>query len=236
MKLVDSRAVARDFYFEMQKHSLHLRPEWTARQLAVYELYKMTLELPGSIAEFGVRNGANFFYLARMMEIFHAAQRHDAISARQLYGFDTFRGFPSIAPQDRSHSSWSEMREGGVACFDREVFFRDLEEFRSASAVGRRLHVVEGDVVETLPAFLESNPGVRFALIYLDMDLYEPTKACLELLAPKLVPGAVVVFDEYGLKEFPGETAAADEFLARHKLGVKHFPWCFSPSAYTIFG
>jgi 3-O-methyltransferase len=233
LRILEPGAAERDFHFEMQKHAMHLRVEFTARQLAIYELYRRTITLPGSIAEFGVRNGANFFYLARMIELFNPAQRFDGIAARHLYGFDTFAGFPSVDDKDRAPTAWHEMRVGGVNC-DRDLFFRDYEAFRTASPIGSRMHILEGDVCATLPRFIQDNPGVRFSLLYLDLDLYEPTRVCLELLRPKLVPGAIVVFDEYAIKEFPGETEAADEFLAEHGLVLQSLPWCFSPAAFAV--
>src|ERR1051326_2699943 len=114
MHLIDDRGAERDFYFEMQKHAFHLRQQFTARQLAISDLYRLTMDVPGSVIELGVRNGANFFYLARLIEIFHPAQRFDGLSSRHLYGCDTFAGFPAIQAQDQSAGSWHDMREGGV--------------------------------------------------------------------------------------------------------------------------
>jgi hypothetical protein len=233
--LKDSNGVSRDFFFEMQKHSMHLRKEFTSRQLAVYELFKKTIELPGSIAELGVRNGANYFFLARLLEIFCPAQRFDGISSKHLFGFDTFSGFPSVSEEDRSSYSWPDMKDGGVTT-NRSAFFKDFESFKQESSISGRLHIVEGDVCETLPVFLEERPGLRFSLIYLDMDIFKPTALALELLWDKIVPGGIVVFDEYALMEFPGESAAADEFFKGADVEFKCIPWCYCPSAYVVKG
>lgn len=233
MKLFSQDGSPRDFFFEMQKHAAHLRLEFTARQLAIYELYKRSIDLPGSVMEFGVRNGANFFFLARLIEIFNSAQRHDGISSRHLYGFDTFAGFPSIGPEDVSAASWPDMKAGGAQSA-RDVFFSDFDCFKENSSIGSRLHVVEGDVVQTLPTFLEDSPGLRVAFLFLDLDLYAPTKTCLELLWDKVVPGGVVILDEYGLAEFPGESKAVDEFFQDKSVKMKSIPWCYCPSAFVI--
>jgi len=233
MKLIDKDGVDRDFYFEMQKHSMHLFSHFTARQLAVYELYKKTIELPGSVLEFGVRNGANFFFLARLIEIFNSAQRHDGVAARHLFGFDTFSGFPNISEQDQSPRAWAEMEVGGVAS-NYELFKRDFDTFIKQTSLTERLHIVRGDVLETLDEFLREWSGLRYSLVYLDMDLYEPTKLCLERLWDSIVPGGIVVLDEYGLPEFPGETKAVDEFIKDKNIPLGSFSWCFTPSAYLV--
>jgi|SRR5579872_484209 len=233
MRLVDESGCERDFFFEMQKHAFHLRQQFTARQLAVYELYKQTIEVPGCVAEIGVRNGANFFYLARLMEIFNPAQRFDGISARRLYGFDTFAGFPAIDARDESKASWSDMKTGGVGA-NRETFFADLDAYRKDSPIAARVHVVEGDVCETIPALIEDAPGLRFALLYFDLDLYQPTLSCLRVLWDKVPRGGIVAFDEFGLAEFPGESQAVDEFIADKGCRLRSFSWCHCPSAYLI--
>lgn len=235
MHVVDSNGRKRDFHFEIQKHALHLRQQFTARQLAIYDLYKMSAEVPGSVLELGVRNGANFFYLARLIEIFHPAQRYDGISCRHLYGCDTFAGFPAVEPQDESRSSWHEMREGGVAG-NREAFFTDFETYLADSPIAKRVHVLEGDVCATVPALLDNAPGLRFSFVYFDLDLYRPTLDCLRVLWSRIPNGGVVVFDEYGFAEFPGESQAVDEFFQDTGVVLKTIPWCHCPSSYVVKG
>jgi hypothetical protein len=234
-KIIDENNNQRDFFFEMQKHSAHLRTEFTARQLCVYELFKKTIDLPGGIIELGVRNGANFFFLSKLLEIFNPSQRYDGIASKHLYGFDTFSGFPAISSEDVSSSSWFDMKVGGVPS-DKTAFFEDFESFKKTSPLSERLHIVEGDVINTIPKFLEDNPGSRFSMVYFDMDIYEPTLFALENLWSRVVPGGVLVFDEYGFKEFPGESSAVDEFLQDKQEVLRSISWCSCPSAYLVKG
>ncbi|MFC9519077.1 class I SAM-dependent methyltransferase [Nocardiaceae bacterium NPDC056970] len=90
---------------------------------------------------------------------------------------------------------------------------------------GARL--VSGLFEDTLPGFLDEHPGpVAFA--HLDADLYSSTRAVLDLLEDRLVPGSVLVFDEYF--NYPGwqnhEHRAWTEFVER--TGVR-----FDYLAYT---
>jgi len=75
--------------------------------------------------------------------------------------------------------------------------------------------LVQGDVKESLPKFLVDNPQFLPALVWLDLDLYEPTLAVLSHLIPLLRTGCIIAFDELNYKEFPGET------LAYNEAGVK---------------
>ena len=56
----------------------------------------------------------------------------------------------------------------------------------------------------------------KFSLIYLDMDLYKPTKISLEILSKNLVKNGLIVFDQ-GNSSIWGETRAAKEFIKKNK-------------------
>ena len=70
-------------------------------------------------------------------------------------------------------------------------------------------HLVEGPVEETVPRFAPE----RIALLRLDTDWYESTRHELEHLYDRLVPGGVLVIDDYG--SWQGARKATDDFLAR---------------------
>ena len=224
----------RDFYTEVQKMSFHLRTDYTARRLALYELYKMCVEVPGCVVELGIRHGATFYYIAQMMELFNPGMIPPAISNRHLYGFDTLEGFPSISESDRSPQEWKEMQVGGVST-NKELVLREFEEYkRNRSLIPERLHLIVGDAMDTLPRFVDDHPGLKISFLYFDFDLYDPTLLALELLYPLVSPGGVIIFDEYGLVEFPGETKAVDEFFKGRAVKMQTFPWACCPSMYMV--
>lgn len=81
------------------------------------------------------------------------------------------------------------------------------------------LELHEGDLFETLPAFLRQNPATKVALLHLDLDVYEPTAFALEALAPHMVKGGLIVLDDYGLVK--GATKAADELCEARNLELR---------------
>lgn len=234
MKMYDKNGNELDFFFEMSKYAGYLHKSHVSRHLALYELYKKTADIPGSIIELGIFNGSTYFYLARLLETFNASQlESNGSTSKNLYGFDTFTGFPELTKEDDSGKNFKHCKVGGLKGA-KETFFDLLDEFKENSAIGNRLHVVEGDICETLPEFLKKNASIRYSMVLFDMDIYKPTKVSLDLLYDLIVPGGVLVFDDYGLPEWAGETQAVDEFIAKHKLKLQHFPWTFAPSAYCI--
>jgi len=88
------------------------------------------------------------------------------------------------------------------------------------------LKLVEGNIEETLPKFLDSNPHLIVSLLHIDVDIYQPTKIGLELLVPRMPKGGVIVFDEINSRLFPGETKALDDALGLNSLRLYRFPYC----------
>lgn len=235
MKIYDDNGKERDFFFEMSKYAGFLFKSAVERHLAIYELYKKVYELPGSVAEFGVFNGSTFFFFARLLEIFNSADyERDQSCSHHLYGFDTFEGIKELTPEDETPLPATQRRVGGFRR-DAQAFFDDLAWFKAENtSIAGRLHTIIGDVSETFPVFLQENPGVRFNLVLLDMDIYKPSAIVLESLMETMVPGGIVAFDEYGFPNWPGETKAVDEFIRTHGLRLHSIPWAFAPSAYTV--
>jgi len=234
MKLIDDEGIERDFFFEVSKYSAFLWKSHIERHLALYDLYKMTCELPGSIAEFGVFNGSTFFLLARLIEIFNGSQfEKNQSSAHHLYGFDTFEGIVRTHKEDDSSVTATQRKIGGFAQ-RKDIFFKDFEFFKKNTTISERLHIIQGDACLTFPKFVDENPGIRFRFVLMDFDIYEPTNVVLDSIMNHMIPGGIIVFDEYAFPEWPGETKAVDIFIKKYGLKLKGVPHTFAPSAYTI--
>lgn len=174
------------------------------RMQFVYNLYLKALRTHGVIMEFGVRWGQNLALFTTFRNI------HEPYNlSRKIIGFDTFEGFPSVSAHDGPSD---EARVGAYSVTEGyETYLEEL--LRAQEHLGPRSHVqrhelVKGDVTETLPRYLEEHPETIIALAYFDLDLYEPTKACLNLIRPHLAKNSVVGFDELVSDYFPGETQA----------------------------
>ena len=61
------------------------------------------------------------------------------------------------------------------------------------------------------------------ALLYLDLNLYEPTKVAIQTLRARMPKGSVIVFDELNLKQWPGETLAVQETLGIQNIRLERF-------------
>ena len=89
----------------------------------------------------------------------------------------------------------------------------------------RNVRLVKGDFNVTSEKYIENNQQTIISLLYLDFDLYEPTRKALELFLPIMPKGAIVAFDEINCESFPGETLALHEVVGINKYEIKRFPF-----------
>lgn len=227
-----------DKYPHELRHYLDLVPVYASRrsfirQLAHYELFKKTVDLPGHYIDFGVYFGRSYFTWHKFLETLTPTATH-----KKVFGFDTFGGFPELSQKDGDEDASVEKRTGGLNSSSFLDEFKLLLELHNQDSVipANRGSIIIGNIVESLPQWLESNAEARFCLINIDVDIYEPTYAILENCWDRLVPGGVLVLDEYATSKWPGETKAWDEFSAGRKesLPIKRFPWANAPGGYVI--
>ena len=202
-------------------------PKYATRQalakfLTKHELFKQILHINGSIVEAGVLHGGGTLTWAKLSSIFEPTNH-----TRKVIGFDTFEGFPSISDKDARGTDGSLIKVGELQGSTYESVTEAIsiyDENRPLSHIPK-VELVKGDIAKTAPAYLADNPHLVVALLYLDVDLHEPTKVMLETFLPRMPKGALIVFDELNAKMFPGETVAIDEVLGIGNLAIKRFPF-----------
>jgi len=147
-----------------------------------------TERIAGALAEVGVWRGETSAFL------------HRVAPERRLYLFDTFEGF-----------SDKDLPAGSA-----DSRFRDTSAEAVRGRVGPSQNVVL--VPGHVPGTLERVAGERFAMVLLDLDLYEPTRASLEFFYPLLEPGAYLVMHDYNNSESDWACKRAfDAFLERRR-------------------
>jgi hypothetical protein len=209
------------------------RRQHLKRFLAHTEFFKMTLDVPGDIAELGVFRGLGLMTWANLLECYCIGDR-----TKRVFGFDNWSGFKKLDREDGredvtvqkftggfSPSSYKEELSNAIDIFDRDRFI----------PWKKRVILIEGDIEESVPHFVKENEGVRFSLVHFDCDLYAPTKSALNALWPRLSRGGIFLFDEYAIPEWPGETLAVDEFLSdKPDVKIKTLQWTNAPAGYLV--
>jgi hypothetical protein len=187
-----------------------------ARFLCRHELFRKVVDVNGAVVECGVFNGAGLFTWAQLSNIYEPVNYN-----RKVIGFDTFEGFPGVT--DKDGPGW---QEGDLRGEPRELLEQSIEKLDAERHLSHipLMELVQGDFLKTGPEYLEQNPHLLVSLLYLDFDLYEPTKAALELFLPRMSRGALVCFDEVNCANFPGETEAMLEAFDLKRYSVRRFP------------
>ncbi len=198
----------------------YVRRQHLKRFLGLYELFKLALPVKGSVVECGVFRGFGLMSWAKL-----SAMLEPENLTRRIYGFDTFAGFPDIAPED--HNPTATHHRGGLAADSYEELRALIAEYDRDRFLGHidKVHLVRGNLTETIPTFLAEHPHLVVSLLFLDVDLYEPTKAALECLLPRMPKGAVLAFDELDNPQWPGETRALLEAVGIRSLALQRFEW-----------
>ncbi len=177
--------------------------------------------------------GLGLLTWANLLECYTVGDR-----TKTVWGFDNWEGFTQLLPEDSAEVENCQKNVGG---FSPEQYFEELENAIDIYDLDKfipwekHIKLVQGNIEETVPVFIDENPGVRFSLIHFDCDLYAPTKVALESFWDRLCRGGIMIFDEYSIAEWAGETLAVDEFFKdKPEIQVRTLPWTNSPAGYVI--
>jgi hypothetical protein len=195
--------------------------------LSRLRMFEMILDVPGAVVECGVYRGAGlmlYYHLSSILEPF--------AFNRKIYGFDSFSGLRSLSRNDPPN-----LKEEMFSDADPEVLERMIAVSDGNRPVPQipKCEIIRGDAVATIPEFVRKHPELIIALLYLDFDVYEPTRAALEHLLPLVPKGGIVAFDELNAARWAGETVALKEKLRLPDVALRRFP--FDPwPAYFVVG
>jgi hypothetical protein len=210
--------------------TLYLRRQNIADILILDQLYRRILRTPGLIIEFGVRYGRRLSLLSALRGLYEPFNYE-----RRILGFDTFAGFPAIAEEDGRADS---VKVGSFSVppgyISHLTGVLELIEQESPISHMTKIRVLQGDAPEQLATYLRAHPETVIALAYFDMDLYQPTRRCLELIKPCLAKGSILAFDEFSHPEFPGETIALKELFPLSEYHIERLPGFAQPVFITI--
>lgn len=198
----------------------YARRKSVTRFVTLYELFKLVLPVKGSVVECGVWHGFSLLTWAKLSAVLEPANL-----TRRVYGFDSFAGFPEVGPKDRNPHETPQ--QGGLRAESDAELHQLIEAFDRDRFLGHidKVHLIKGDVRETIPAFVQANPHVVVSLLFLDLDLYEATRIALEHFLPRMPKGAIVAFDELDNPIWPGETLAVVETMGLNRLALRRFEW-----------
>jgi hypothetical protein len=205
---------------KLENFTKYVRRQHLKRFLALYEVFKLALPVKGSIVECGVYKGFGLMAWAKL-----SAMLEPENLTRRIYGFDSFAGFPDLG--ERDGSPYTSAKIGDLCADSYDELSELIGQYDKDRFVGHipKVELVRGDIAKTAPAFVQSHPHLLVSLLFIDCDVYQPTKAALETFVPRMPKGALLVFDELDNPLWPGETVAAIEAVGLNHLRLRRLEW-----------
>ncbi len=160
--------------------------------------------LSGHFVECGTNTGIMSLAICKYID-FNALNK-------DFYLFDTFSGIPDhqISPQESILNRQAE----------NEMYEECYELTKNNFSIFPRAKLVKGEIPHTLK---EVEIG-EVCYLMLDMNIAFPEVAALDFFWEKLVPGAVVLFDDYGWLAYGEQKASHDNFAKRYGVKILTLP------------
>ena len=202
---------------------LWLRGSLLARILATGEIYRSIVGLPGSIYDIGTWRGQTAVLCENFRAVYEPLNK-----TRRIVAFDTFSGYAGFGSEDRP----TEIHRDGTYDVGGELYESYLAELlqlhEKSNALGHvngKHQLVRGDVRETLPAWLADNRNEIIALAFLDVNAVEPTRASIDAIWPRLVPGGKLAVWQLTQHRIPAEgTVYVSDVLERRAHRISYAP------------
>jgi len=189
--------------------------------------YEMTKDLHGDIVECGVFKGSGLSVWLKLLDI------HEPNSIKKVLGFDYFN--PNFVDNLEKSVDKDTMSQVFKRCdaTDSDLSINSVRNrLLTAGFKNEKFDLIPGDIANTSKEFFKDKPGLRISILYLDLDLEEPTYDSLNNMWDKVIDGGVVVFDEYAYHNW-SESNGVDRFIKEHNLKL-HSTKIKSPTAYLI--
>jgi len=193
-----------------------------------FEHFLNVKDIPGDIVELGVFKGSGMATFTKFIDIYAPN------SNKKVVGFDIF---------DTSEADNVLNKDSAADKESMEIVYNrvDNDELSLASVTKRlvgtgissdKYQLVKGDVETSIVNFLNENPGFRISMLYIDVDLDRPTYFGLKHLWDRILPGGVILFDEYEYHKFT-ESNGVEKFFKEKGIyfGLKSTNW-IAPTAF----
>nr|WP_295776603.1 class I SAM-dependent methyltransferase [Rhodoferax sp.] len=190
---------------------LFLRGSLLARILAISDIYKRIVELPGAVFDVGTWRGQTAVICENLRSIYEPLHFN-----RRIVCFDTFEGYQGFSDKDKA----TPLHRDGtydVGGDDYAEFLRHLLiQHEKSNAMGHnngKHKVIKGDCRVTIPDFFSEYPNEYVALAFFDVNAYDPTLKAFEAVWSNLVPGGVVCFWQLSRNSIPAEARVYTESI-----------------------
>jgi hypothetical protein len=192
------------------------------------QFYEKTKNLCGDIVECGVFKGSGIFTWLKILQL------NEPNTIKKVVGFDFFDS--SFTDKLNDSIDKDSMKQVFSRCKNlnkTDISKEHIEEQLKNSGFNQdKFDLVKGDIIETSKNYLIDKPGFRISILYLDLDLDQPTYHTLSNFWNNIVTGGIIVFDEYAYHSW-SESNGVDKFL-KDKNIILNRTNVKAPSAFIV--
>tara|TARA_R110002110_G_scaffold102636_6_gene259901 strand:+ start:519 stop:1217 length:699 start_codon:yes stop_codon:yes gene_type:complete len=190
-------------------------------------LFNEVKHVPGDILEFGVFKGTGLLTFLKLKRYLCPN------TIKKVIGFDFFETeslIKSLNNQDKEAMTVLFKERG----FSHEESFKELlnDSIIDFGFLPHEFDLIRGDVSITTPEYLSNRPGLKISLLYLDLDLAEPTYNVLCETWDRVSKGGMIVFDEYAYHQW-SESKGVDKFFKDKDIEIKTLNY-MAPTACVV--
>jgi hypothetical protein len=167
------------------------------------ELYNEIRSLVGDIVEFGVFKGAGMALFLKLTKL------NEPHGLTKVIGFDYFK--PANTLNDLSGTNKDLMQNVLTRVEEDELALVNVQA-RLDRVQNPNYLLIKGEAVSMAKEYYDANPGARIKLLYMDLDVGEPTYHILKRLWDCIVVNGIIVCDEYGYHQWD-ESNGVDRFI-----------------------
>ena len=191
-------------------------------------MYNQVKDIPGDIVECGVFKGTGMYTFLKLKNTLNAN------SSKKVIGFDFFDTDKLLLSIDDSMDKQTMNVLFTGRDFKHSTSFKETLEnqLQSHNFKPSEFELIQGDVSITSKQFAEDNPGFKISLLYMDLDLEQPTYSTLNNLWSNMTKGGIIVFDEYGYHKW-SESRGVDLFIEEKGLQIRSLDYA-CPTAYIV--
>lgn len=179
----------------------------SGKLIAHYELFKKIAHLNGTIIKCGITAEEDFNRFSKFKEMAGTNIPQKMIA---------FEKFQTLFEEEINEMGALTLKVKGS-----RVSSEQIHETLNKSGVNEDIEFIPGAVCETIPQYLIENPELKIALLNVDLDDYDGTLTTLEFLYPRLMPGGLLIIDNY--YKCLSEHQAVNDYFYPRKIQIKNF-------------
>lgn len=192
--------------------------------LSLNEIFREIETVPGNIIELGAGRGRNAVIFGSLIK------RNQQEKFKKYFGFDTFDSFTDSDIKISPH-----LKKQNISYLDT---YENVKDFIASNNLDEVCKLVKGDILESLPKFIENKNNkylfnkLYISLLYIDCNSFRAAEFALENLKNYFSKGCLILCDENVLGD---ETNALKKFCEKNNLEIKSTKYKNHISSYTIW-